>query len=49
MIYGSERSIIDIEREGRALSILVLDSQNNVNWKWVYSKLLYGVVNGSGV
>lgn len=49
MIDGSERSIIDIEREGRALSILVLDAQNNVNWKWVYSKLLYGVVNESGV
>lgn len=49
MIDGSERSIIDIEREGRALSILVLKAQEKVNWEWFYSKLLYGVVDESGV
>lgn len=49
MIDGIQRSIIDIEREGRALSILVLGAQRKVNWKWIYSKLLYGVVNESGV
>ncbi len=49
MVDGTERSIIDIEREGRALSILVLKVQEKVNWKWIYSKLLYGVVNESGV
>lgn len=49
MIDGSERSIIDIEREGRSLSILVLKVQDKVNWKWIYSKLIYGVVNESRV
>ncbi len=49
MIDGTERSIIDIEREGRALSILVLKVQDKIYWKWIYSKLLYGVVNESGV
>lgn len=49
MVDGTERSIIDIEREGRALSMLILKAQGKVNWKWVYSKLLYGVVNESGV
>ncbi len=49
MIDGTERSIIDIEREGRALSMLILKVQGKVNWKLVYSKLLYGVVNESGV
>ncbi|MFX0549533.1 Tn7-like element transposition protein TnsE [Hathewaya histolytica] len=49
MVDGTERSLIDIEREGRALSILVLNAQGNVNWKWIYSKLIYGVVNESGV
>jgi len=49
MVDGAERSIIDIEREGRALSMLILKAQGKVNWKWLYSKLLYGVVNESGV
>ncbi|WP_040327629.1 Tn7-like element transposition protein TnsE [Clostridium ihumii] len=49
MIDGTERSIIDIEREGRSLSILVLKVQDKVNWKWIYNRLLYGVVNESGI
>lgn len=49
MVDGTERSIIDIEREGRALSILILMAKGKANWKWIYSKLIYGVVNESGV
>ena len=49
MVDGGERSIIDIERDGRALSMLILKAQDKVNWKWIYSKLIYGVVNESGV
>lgn len=49
MIDGSERGVIDMEREGRSLSMLILVAEETVNWKWIYSKLLYGVVNESGV
>ncbi len=49
VIDGSEKGVIDIEREGRSLSMLILIAEETVNWKWIYSKLLYGVVNESGV
>ncbi len=48
MIYGTEISIIDIEREERALSILILKANTYVNWKLTYTKLLWGLVNDSG-
>jgi len=48
MIDGRERSLIEIERENRALSMLILKSDTHVNWGWVYSKLLIGLVNESG-
>jgi len=29
--------------------MLILKAEGKVNWKWIYSKLLYGVVNESRV
>lgn len=48
MIDGNECSLIEVEREDRALSMLMLKANNNVNWNWVYSKLLIGLVDQSG-
>jgi len=48
IIDGTEISIIDIEREGRALSMLILKAQEKTNWKWIYKKLLWELVNDSG-
>lgn len=49
MIDGEEKSFIDVERENRSLSMLVLTAKGKVNWKWIYNRLLYGVINESGV
>jgi hypothetical protein len=48
MMDGRECSLIEAEREGRALSMLILKSQKLMNWKAIYSILLLGVVNESG-
>lgn len=48
MVGGRECSLIEIEREYKALSILILKANTNINWKWIYSKLLIGLVNESG-
>lgn len=48
MMDGSEYSLIEIEREDRALSMLILKARNNTKWEWVYSALLLELVNQSG-
>ena len=45
---GREFSLIEIEREDKSLSMLMLQSYENVNWKKIYSSLLLGLVNESG-
>ncbi len=48
MVDGRECSLIEIEREDKALSMLILKANTYINWNWVYSKLLIGLVNESG-
>jgi hypothetical protein len=48
MIDGRECSLIEMEREGKALSMLLIKSYKKINWKWVYSRLLVGLVEESG-
>ncbi|URZ04705.1 Tn7-like element transposition protein TnsE [Clostridium felsineum] len=48
MIDDRECSLIEVEREGRALSMLMLKAEGTVNWEWIYSRLLIGLVDGSG-
>lgn len=45
---NKEYSLIEIEREERSLSRLLLYSMQNVNWMRVYLKILLGLVNKSG-
>lgn len=48
MIDDRECSLIEIEREDKALSMLILKASGNVKWKLVYSRLLIGLVDESG-
>lgn len=48
MMNGRECSLIEVEREDRALSMLLIKLNSKVNWEWVYSLLLLGLVNESG-
>lgn len=48
--YGIGKvTMIDVERENRSLSMLVLTAKGKVNWHWVYNRILYGLVNESGL
>lgn len=48
MINDRDVCLIEIEREDRALSMLVLKSTNFTNWKEICSIMLLGLVNESG-
>lgn len=48
MIDGSENCLIDVEREDKALSMLLLKSNKLINWKRICSVLIMGLVNESG-
>ncbi|WP_026881732.1 Tn7-like element transposition protein TnsE [Clostridium akagii] len=48
MMDGKERSLIDVERENRALSMLIIKANILVDWKGIYSLLLLGLVDESG-
>ncbi|QPW57581.1 hypothetical protein IRP63_12255 [Clostridium botulinum] len=48
MIDGRECSLIEIEREDKALSMLMLKANSSVKWNWIYSRLLLGLVDESG-
>lgn len=48
MINGKRFNIIEVERENRSLSMLVLSSSNRSNWVLIYNRLLANLVNDSG-
>ncbi|EES50321.1 Tn7-like element transposition protein TnsE [Clostridium botulinum] len=48
MAEGKKYSLIEIEREDKALSMLLLEMKNNVNYEATYGILLFGLVNKSG-
>ncbi|WP_029451288.1 Tn7-like element transposition protein TnsE [Clostridium algidicarnis] len=48
MVDGRENCLIEVEREDKALSMLVLKSNNQANWKSIYNILIMGLVNESG-
>ncbi|MEG0308349.1 MAG: Tn7-like element transposition protein TnsE [Clostridium sp.] len=48
MVDGRECSLIEVEREDRALSMLILKGNKLVKWKSIYSILLLGLVEKSG-
>lgn len=43
-----ECSLVEIQREKKSLSMLILKANSNVTWNLAYSKLLLGLVNESG-
>lgn len=43
-----EYSLIEIERETRSLSMLILKVNTDINWNWLYIKVLIGLINESG-
>lgn len=45
---GRECSLIDVEREDRALSMLILKADGKVDWRQIYNRLLVELVDGSG-
>lgn len=45
---GQQFNIIEVEREKRSLSILILSSIINHDWKSIYNKVLVSLVNNSG-
>lgn len=48
MLDGREISLLEIEREDKSLSMLILKSVRVIKWKWVYNMLLFSLVNDSG-
>lgn len=48
MSSGKEFSLIEIEREDKALSMLLLEMNRKIEYKSIYSLLLLGLVNKSG-
>ena len=45
---GKECSLIEIERENKSLSMLILKVNEHIKWNLVYSRLLIGLVEKSG-
>jgi hypothetical protein len=45
---GREHSLIEVEREGKSLSMLIIIGSEQVDWAWVYKNLLNGLVRASG-
>lgn len=48
MMDGRECSLIEVEREDKALSMLVLKGTHVIKWEYIYSIILLGLVNESG-
>ncbi len=48
IVDGRGYSLTEIERETRSLSMLILKVNTYINWNWVYSKVLIGLINESG-
>ncbi|MGN2338993.1 Tn7-like element transposition protein TnsE [Clostridium cagae] len=47
-IDGKMFSIVEVERDGKSLSTLILKTNSQVNMDWIYEKLLYGLIYESG-
>ncbi|MFC4354808.1 Tn7-like element transposition protein TnsE [Chryseomicrobium sp. FSL W7-1435] len=48
MTNGKQFNIIEVERENRSLSMLILSSPNTHNWNAIYHCLLVNLVNSNG-
>lgn len=48
MVNGKRFNIVEIERENRSLSILILSSSTINNWNPIYKSLLVNLVNDNG-
>lgn len=48
MMNGKRYNIIEVEREHRALTTLILSSLSNQDWSTIYNHLLMKLVNASG-
>ncbi len=48
MMNGGRYNIIEVEREHRSLSTLILSSPSKQDWSTIYNQLLSNVVNASG-
>jgi len=48
MMDGRENCLIEVEREYKALSMMVLKSNVSINWNMMYYTMLMGLVNESG-
>jgi len=48
MMNGSRFKILEVEREYRSLSTLILSSYTTHNWSSIYNSLLVNLVNNSG-
>ena len=48
LFNGKELKVLEVERENRALSILILSSTVSINWNQLIDSLLLNLVNSSG-
>src|SRR5699024_12831631 len=48
MTNGNYFNIIEVERERRSLSTLILSSSSKQNWSAIYNYILLNLVNASG-
>ena len=48
LFNGKELKVLEVERENRALSMLILSSTVSVNWNQLIDGLLLNLVNSSG-
>ncbi|AXF57102.1 Tn7-like element transposition protein TnsE [Salicibibacter kimchii] len=48
MMNGRQFNIIEVERERRSLSTLILSSLSRQDWDTIYNHLLMNLVNASG-
>lgn len=49
LFNGKELKVLEVERENRALSILILSSTVSINWNQLIDSLLLNLVNSSGI
>lgn len=47
-VNGKEFILLEIERDKKSLSMLLLNALDNINWTSIYSKLTAGLVNNNG-
>ncbi|MBU3098079.1 MULTISPECIES: Tn7-like element transposition protein TnsE [Clostridium] len=48
MVDGRENCLIEVEREDKALSMLLLKANKQISWKKIYSSVLISLVGDSG-